>query len=82
VRLGGEEFAALMFGATPDDARLVCERILRRFADVSGEETHATVSAGLARISAGTSPEAAMTAADTALYQAKSAGRNRLSVAA
>jgi diguanylate cyclase (GGDEF)-like protein/PAS domain S-box-containing protein len=82
ARLGGEEFAALMFGITPDDARLVGERILRRFAEASDEEPRATVSAGLTRIAPGTSPEAAMTAADTALYQAKSAGRNRLSVAA
>ncbi|WP_156427304.1 sensor domain-containing diguanylate cyclase [Novosphingobium sp. Fuku2-ISO-50] len=87
VRLGGEEFAVLLFGARIADARQICERILQRFA---ARENHpsvdtvlrATVSAGLAPFEPGTSPEAVMTAADTALYHAKNSGRNRLAVAA
>jgi len=72
---------------TLENARQICERILLRFAsseDHPSADTvlHATVSAGLARVDPGTSPEAVMTAADTALYHAKNGGRNRLAVAA
>jgi diguanylate cyclase (GGDEF)-like protein/PAS domain S-box-containing protein len=87
VRLGGEEFAVLLFSAKVGDAQQICQRILQRFA---AREEHpsadtvlrATVSAGLARFEPGSSPEAVMTAADTALYHAKNGGRNRLTVAA
>jgi diguanylate cyclase (GGDEF)-like protein/PAS domain S-box-containing protein len=87
VRLGGEEFAVLLFGAKIEDAKQICQRIVQRFA---AREDHlsvdtvlrATVSAGLARFEPDTSPEAVMTAADTALYHAKNGGRNRLSIAA
>ena len=87
IRLGGEEFAVLLADTTLENARQICERILLRFAsseDHPSADTvlHATVSAGLARVDPGTSPEAVMTAADTALYHAKNGGRNRLAVAA
>lgn len=87
IRLGGEEFAVLLFGATLADARQICQRIIARFAsneEHPSEDTVllATVSAGLAHFQTGASPEAVMTAADTALYHAKNDGRNRLSVAA
>lgn len=87
VRLDGEEFAVVLFGARIEDARQICERIVARFAatrdfPAGAPVLHATVSAGLARFDPGSSPEAVMTAADTALYHAKSDGRNRLAVAA
>ncbi|MFX8489318.1 diguanylate cyclase [Acinetobacter baumannii] len=42
----------------------------------------ATTSAGLACLISGSSPEAVLTAADTALYRAKHDGRNRVAVSA
>lgn len=87
ARLGGEEFAVLLKGATTEQARLVCERIRVRLASsearaVSGESVRATVSVGLAALTPHTSVEDTMKAADAALYRAKHDGRNRLTIAA
>ena len=87
IRLVGEEFAVLLFAATRVDAHEICQRILARFAAIeqnssSGSALHATASAGLAQFEPGISPEAAMTAADTALQIAKNSGRNRVAIAA
>jgi diguanylate cyclase (GGDEF)-like protein len=86
-RMGGEEFAVLLEGATIEQARLVCERIRVRLASsegrsIAGEPVRATVSVGLAPLPAGCAIEEAMKAADAALYRAKRDGRNRLAVAA
>ena len=87
IRLVGEEFAILLFGATLVDAREVSQRILTHFAEIenrggTGETLRATASAGLTHFKPGTSPEAIMTAAETALFNAKNGGRNRVTVAA
>lgn len=87
ARLGGEEFAVLLTGATVEQARLVCERIRVRLASseersISGAIIHATVSAGIALLSTGDRPEQVVAAADAALYRAKEEGRNRLALAA
>jgi diguanylate cyclase (GGDEF)-like protein/PAS domain S-box-containing protein len=87
ARLGGEEFAVLLEGATLEQARLVCERIRVRLAasegrSTTGEVVRVTVSVGLASLPAGCTQDEAMRAADAALYRAKNAGRNRLTVAA
>jgi len=82
-RIGGEEFACLLVGASATDAVIVAERI--RFAfeaaqHVSGKRSFgATVSVGIA----GGSNEHAdlpslLLSADRALYQAKKDGRNRV----
>jgi len=86
IRLAGEEFAVLLFGATTADAHEICQRILTRFAAIESHPSsvpalRATVSAGLAQFKPGASPEAVMTAAETALYNAKNGGRNRVAVA-
>jgi diguanylate cyclase (GGDEF)-like protein len=83
VRLGGEEFAALLPGLGHHQARRVGLAIARRFADAAarqdGPGIHATVSTGLALQEAGSRGLAEMLAsADRALYQAKALGRNRL----
>jgi two-component system, cell cycle response regulator len=89
ARLGGEEFVVVMPDTDMDAALLVAERLRRRIADESfkiaapnGEIT-VTISIGVAvtdgaldadgRIESG---DSLLRRADTALYQAKRAGRN------
>lgn len=86
ARLGGEEFGILLPGASPAQAVLVCDRVREAFAsnvlhDEAGVTIRATVSAGVAGIMHEKGREAAMRAADGALYEAKRTGRNRLVLA-
>lgn len=92
ARFGGEEFVALMPVASLDAALEVCERMRDKVASqpvpgIGARPLRLTVSAGLALItglpldkdSASTAlMQAALQAADGALYQAKEAGRNRV----
>jgi diguanylate cyclase (GGDEF)-like protein/PAS domain S-box-containing protein len=84
-RLGGEEFGILMPGATADDAALVAERLreaieTRRPED--GDLPAVTVSIGIAGREDQREAALLLAAADTALYAAKGAGRNRVRIAA
>jgi diguanylate cyclase (GGDEF)-like protein len=87
ARVGGEEFVALLVGVNIEQAHRVCERVRQEFGAKSfsfanDRVIHVTVSAGLARITdAGSSLDAAVKMADVALYQAKDAGRDRLTIA-
>jgi diguanylate cyclase (GGDEF)-like protein len=83
VRVGGEEFLAVLPRSTPESATRVAERIRQRFAaeQVLWEETalHCTVSAGMVIAGAeGASLDRLLGIADAALYDAKRGGRNRL----
>jgi diguanylate cyclase (GGDEF)-like protein len=83
ARLGGEEFAALLPDADRVAAKVLGERIAARFASLAdhgdGVVVTATVSIGLAQAgSDGGDLDALLSAADRALYVAKSLGRNRL----
>jgi diguanylate cyclase (GGDEF)-like protein len=71
ARIGGEEFALLLPNCNATYAETVVERLRAR---VSGDQT---CSAGIAIRAPGESAEALMARADTALYQAKTAGRDR-----
>ncbi|HWU04664.1 MAG TPA: diguanylate cyclase [Novosphingobium sp.] len=87
ARLGGEEFAVLLAGASVEQARLVCDRIRLRLAAseelaLSGAPVHVTVSAGITVLAPGDTLEAVKAAADAALYRAKNSGRNQLAIAA
>jgi diguanylate cyclase (GGDEF)-like protein len=83
-RVGGEEFAALLPCAL-DEGVLVAERVREAF-EASGivcedGPVDTTVSIGVAGGPAGTELEVLLAAADTALYQAKRSGRNRVEAA-
>ncbi|WP_408903493.1 GGDEF domain-containing protein [Methylobacterium radiotolerans] len=82
VRLGGEEFAALLPGLDDRGARRIGLTIARRFAaaaaSADGPGIHATVSIGMAAPEESGDLPAMLASADQALYRAKAAGRNRL----
>jgi diguanylate cyclase (GGDEF)-like protein len=82
-RYGGEEFALLMPQTGKETAARVAERVRHgleaRGADVGGRRIDVTVSAGVATYGLdGADWDTLLTAADNALYEAKSAGRNRV----
>lgn len=85
-RLGGEEFAAILFDASREKAAAVAERMRDNFAriaqDVGGFPVCATVSIGLVHCEEPVLDVPELLAqADQALYFAKSNGRNRVEVA-
>ena len=85
-RIGGEEFASVLYDTSPDKAEEVAERIRDTFAqsaqEVDGRPVCATVSIGLVHCDgpALDVPEL-LAQADQALYFAKENGRNRVEVA-
>jgi len=85
VRFGGEEFAVFIPSASPDRARAFAERLREKVAGLrfkaGGKGFTVTISAGIAAHQQGESMEALINRADTALYQAKEHGRNRVCVA-
>jgi diguanylate cyclase (GGDEF)-like protein len=83
-RIGGEEFAALL-PCSLEEGALAAERVREVFANsgiaVEDGPVDTTVSIGVAGGPAGTELDVLLAAADTALYQAKRAGRNRVEAA-
>ena len=82
MRYGGEEFAVLMFECDATMARELAQRLFADIRKTPIETEHnslsVTISAGIAMYPAhGKTKEALVTAADDALYAAKSAGRDR-----
>ena len=85
ARWGGEEFI-LVLPATPlDEAARVLERLRLRCADAASwtdrPELQVSFSAGLSAHVAGEPTPLAIARADSALYQAKRSGRNRIEIA-
>src|SRR5450759_1037166 len=85
-RLGGEEFAAVLYDTSRDKAVAVAERIRESFAqasqEVDGRPVCATVSIGLVHCQeAALDVPELLAQADQALYFAKERGRNRVELA-
>lgn len=88
VRLGGEEFALLLFDISADEARLRAEALRHSLEEAgiahrgSGSADVLTMSIGVACLSPDSQPELSQLyeQADRALYEAKAFGRNRVAV--
>jgi diguanylate cyclase (GGDEF)-like protein len=84
ARFGGEEFIAVLDGATRDDGLRIAEDVRMRVAeleipDEAGNPLHVTVSAGCAALDeADPTRETLLRTADVALFMAKRAGRDRV----
>jgi diguanylate cyclase (GGDEF)-like protein len=76
ARLGGEEFALLLTGRDTASVTALVERLRKSM------PAQQTVSAGIALRNDGETPEQLLSRADQALYEAKSAGRDRAIFAA
>ncbi len=76
ARIGGEEFALLLPNCSPSDAVTVVDRLRSRVPYAQ------TCSAGMVLGEPGETSETLMTRVDEALYSAKSAGRDRVLLAA
>ncbi len=89
ARYGGEELALILPGADMAGAARAAERIRHaiehldlQLRDADGGPLHVTVSAGVAAFGQGAEDRAGLVAAaDEALYEAKRAGKNRVSLA-
>ena len=82
ARLGGDEFAAIVHAGDADGARVVADKIIQRVRDYEftydGRSFKVGVSIGVAELDRGLdSTDSVLLHADTALYAAKNAGRNR-----
>lgn len=85
-RIGGEEFLILCPKTTEETAGICAERIRRdveaNTIDVDDQVLRMTISLGVAEAhAASNTPDALIKEADTALYVAKSSGRNRVVLA-
>jgi diguanylate cyclase (GGDEF)-like protein/PAS domain S-box-containing protein len=86
VRYGGEEFAALLPNTDEDSANIIAERVRSSLFDLGLQHTRSehgvvTVSAGISTYPGRArrrSAEQLVARADVALYDAKAAGRNRV----
>lgn len=79
-RYGGEEFAVIMPGTKAEAAEVLAERLRRELRQASRSDAPLTLSIGIASLGEGPfdSPEQLFAAADSALYAAKSGGRDRV----
>jgi diguanylate cyclase (GGDEF)-like protein/PAS domain S-box-containing protein len=85
ARFGGDEFVLLLPETCLDQAQLVLERLCRAFiaqpVDLGGNAVPITLSVGIAQLTPATDAlDVLLEGADQALYQAKEAGRNCVSV--
>jgi diguanylate cyclase (GGDEF)-like protein/PAS domain S-box-containing protein len=83
IRWGGEEFMILLMHCNQASAVELAERIRSRVENHRHDKLgQVTISLGLAALQTGESLKQCISRCDTALYQSKHEGRNRLSLAA
>jgi diguanylate cyclase (GGDEF)-like protein len=81
ARYGGEEFSILLPQTTPDEAKIIGERVRERVETAEFPNRKVTVSIGIASCShIICTPHDIISAADKALYEAKRQGRNNVQV--
>lgn len=82
ARIGGEEFALVLVDIAPDEVEPLLEAIRSTLANMSivaeQQTLYCTISIGWADSASGHDGETLLHHADLALYQAKSAGKNRI----
>ena len=82
ARWGGEEFVIAMPGTPADEAEVVASRLRRVLMHTRWPENlHVSASWGVAQAASAAELEAALCAADQAMYEAKRAGRDRVMTA-
>lgn len=87
-RYGGEEFTVLIKGAGKEEASIVAERIRQRIEEYdfvyNAQHLHVTISGGLSVFDVSKNPvklsNEIVNQADSALYESKQNGRNRITV--
>ena len=83
-RIGGDEFGALLPGASAEGAREIAERIRIGFSGAVEQldipELHATLSVGVVESDRHPNLDRLIGLADLALYRAKSEGRDRIEI--
>ncbi len=82
ARLGGDEFVILCRDLTSDDAVELAERMLEAVRTAGGSDLDWSIDAsiGVAVAPSGSDAAELLSAADTAMYRAKSAGKGRVSL--
>lgn len=84
VRWAGDEFCVLLEGETSEPVALsIADRVLQAIAKpyfIDGRDVRLSASIGLAHGRPGDTPERLVQMADMAMYEAKRAGRNRISI--
>ncbi|MBG0818621.1 bifunctional diguanylate cyclase/phosphodiesterase [Planomonospora sp. ID82291] len=83
ARFGGDEFAVLLEDVTAEEAGEIAGRVVEAVAEaftVGGYALHVTTSVGLYMIAESADAQEALRDADLALYAAKAAGKNQISV--
>ncbi len=84
-RMGGEEFAAVLVGASIKKAGEIMDEIRESFANIvqigDGKEFSVTLSCGIADFPTFATQEELLEASDKALYDAKHGGRNKIVIA-
>jgi diguanylate cyclase (GGDEF)-like protein len=83
ARLGGDEFGLLVDSGTAEDGRVLAERVLANLTapfELRGTSLSVRVSVGVACAEAGSTASDLLRDADTAMYSAKTGGKNRYEI--
>jgi diguanylate cyclase len=85
ARFGGEEFVCLLYGTEGEEAQKVADEMRLSVEEngfhSAGKPVRVTISCGISSFSEGDDVDAVFSRADTALYRAKSRGKNRCELA-